>query len=777
MNHRITNIGEAKSILFLTGALIMLATWGVGAAGWTNGINILTFVGLGVILIGVMLARSLLPALVAHIFSLIIGVSWSFWITSRLLPTHYTWPERWHNLAARLQNWYFTALHGGTSYDNLMFILQMGVILWVMGYLAIWFVFRSGKPWPAVVPGGLVLLINLYYIDSVQAAEAGAPSLTFYFILYLITALLLVVRFNLFDQQHQWRREGVFFRPDINFDFLRDGFIFALLVVAFAWITPPFVNAKTLPVLDEYHLWWSDVQEQWNRLFANLNYRNQSAGDTFGGSLRLGGARQLNNTPVMDVRVSGAGRYWRAAVYDYYTGDGWLTRDEDKANFGPEAALELPVFEMRQAVTQTYTLRRDNATVLYAMSSPVYFNRPTRVNFFALPAEQVAQAAIPGWLGRGEVWAAEITYVRSNATVDNGESYQAVSLASRATATQLAAAGADYPAWVTDRYLNLPPSITARTRELARQITAGTADNFAKAQSIEQWLRQNIKYNDKIAAPPAGLDKVDYFLFTLKEGYCDYYATAMIVMLRSLGIPARLAAGFAQGTFNPTSGAFEVLNRDAHSWVEVYFPRYGWLEFEPTASQPAIVRTAAADAVTPPAATVQPENAPGNPHNNIPIDDEAFGGGKLPFGLNYLIPLAGRQISWALVALGAGVIILTGAALAGGVVAWRRQSARLMAEAGVVGLYRRMVKLAGWMGIRLRPWQTPFEHAGMLQRALPQRRQEIETIAGGYVTAGYGNPHTGNPDNIQPDEAAWQRLRPAMLRQTLWRRLPRWLQK
>jgi transglutaminase-like putative cysteine protease len=83
---------------------------------------------------------------------------------------------------------------------------------------------------------------------------------------------------------------------------------------------------------------------------------------------------------------------------------------------------------------------------------------------------------------------------------------------------------------------------------------------------------------------------VDYFLFESREGYCTYYASAMVVLLRLNGIPARIAAGFAQGDYDPTLGAYRVSESDAHSWVEAYFPPYGWVEFEPTASIQPILR-------------------------------------------------------------------------------------------------------------------------------------------------------------------------------------------
>ncbi len=767
------SIDKGKSVVFFTTMLIMIATAAIGATGWTKGIGIVMFVGLGAILIGIMLARSILPWFIAHIFSLIIGIGWSFWVTSRLLPAHYTWLERWENLAIRLNTWYIMAQQGGTSYDNLMFIFQMCVIVWIMSYLTIWFLFRSGKAWPAIVPGGVVLLINLYYAPE---------DITFWFICYILASLLLIIHFNLFTQQTQWRLEGVFFRPDINFDFLRDGLIFSALIVTLAWITPPIIDAKTLGVLDEFQGSWRDIQNDWNRLFADLNYRDRTAYDSFGSSLKLGGPRHLTNDPVMDVQVDGQGRYWRAVVYDYYSGIGWLTRDEDKTNFGLSLPLALPNYENRQPITQTYTFHRDNATVLYAMANPINLDRTARVTFNALPEAQIAQVSSPSWpLDQGEPWVEEITYIRSNATVDKDERYQVTSMTNQATIDQLQSAGNSYPTWIINRYLQLPDSITERTRQLALDITADYDNNFDKATAIERYLRNNIRYNERISTPPPNVDKVDHILFTVQEGYCDYYASSMIVMLRSLDIPARFAAGFARGEYNDEKDAFEVLNKDAHSWVEVYFPQYGWLEFEPTAAQPVIIRPTSPDdgslaSGAIPSQDERPELNPFDEGLNLLEDDAPVGSG-LSSLFSFNIPFFGTRISISRSIVN-NAILMVGLTLLGLAIAagfwWRRQN-QLTAGENSSARYQGMVKFARWMGLLLRPWQTPYEHAVIVQQKLPHYKREVNTITREYVHQTFSDKNKSQSIiKTYESHTAWHRLRSVMIKESFKRYLPKW---
>ena len=126
-------------------------------------------------------------------------------------------------------------------------------------------------------------------------------------------------------------------------------------------------------------------------------------------------------------------------------------------------------------------------------------------------------------------------------------------------------------------------------RALAIELTASEPTPYDRAKAIERYLR-TFPYSLDVPHPPSNRDVADYFLFDLKEGYCDYYATTMVVLVRAAGVPARLAMGYANGTYNLNSKRFIVTEADAHSWVEVYFPKIGWVPFEPTASRPQLER-------------------------------------------------------------------------------------------------------------------------------------------------------------------------------------------
>jgi hypothetical protein len=152
----------------------------------------------------------------------------------------------------------------------------------------------------------------------------------------------------------------------------------------------------------------------------------------------------------------------------------------------------------------------------------------------------------------------------------------------------LEASGKNYPAAIKRMYLQLPDDFSNRITQLSDAITAGLKSNFSKTLAITDYLRRQYTYSTEVADIPQHLDPVFWFIFEEKSGFCNYYASAEVLMLRSIDIPARLAVGYAQGVEIEHGKVFGVRDRDSHAWVEVYFPEIGWVVFEPTSSQPAV---------------------------------------------------------------------------------------------------------------------------------------------------------------------------------------------
>lgn len=140
---------------------------------------------------------------------------------------------------------------------------------------------------------------------------------------------------------------------------------------------------------------------------------------------------------------------------------------------------------------------------------------------------------------------------------------------------------------IREKYLQLPDSLPQRVIDLAREIVKDKGNDYEKARAIESYFATNgFRYETEgVPVPEEDQDYVDQFLFETKYGYCDNFSSAMVVMLRAVGIPARWVKGFAGGEMVSSDGelkTFEITNNDAHSWVEAYIPKVGWVPFEPT---------------------------------------------------------------------------------------------------------------------------------------------------------------------------------------------------
>jgi protein-glutamine gamma-glutamyltransferase len=159
--------------------------------------------------------------------------------------------------------------------------------------------------------------------------------------------------------------------------------------------------------------------------------------------------------------------------------------------------------------------------------------------------------------------------------------YEGFSRVPDVPASALRDAPADFPPQIRDTYLELPKSLDPRIRELAEKAAGSSQNEYDEAAKIESYLMTHYSYTLNLTGPRAK-DPLANFLFVRRSGHCEYFASAMTIMLRSIGIPARYVTGFLPGEFNDIGGDYIIRESDAHAWVEVYFPAYGWITFDPT---------------------------------------------------------------------------------------------------------------------------------------------------------------------------------------------------
>ncbi|GAB4509008.1 MAG: hypothetical protein OHK0046_03170 [Anaerolineae bacterium] len=264
---------------------------------------------------------------------------------------------------------------------------------------------------------------------------------------------------------------------------------------------------------------------------------------------------------VMMYVASPVWSYWRGYAYDTYDGRGWRqsrtvldTIDPRwRANFVLDEDYDGPTF------TQSFYIQQDMPNVLWTGGEPIEV-------FF--PSEEIALDVTDG--------------IRIGQKLDKGMIYSVVSKPVNIDPVRLQSAGTAYPDEITAVYLQLPETITERTRALAQDITAGLQTPYDKVIAIRDHLLTTYPYDFYPPPQAPNTDAVDQFLFVDQRGWCEHYVSAMVVMLRTLGIPTRFVVGYGSGEYNAFTGYYEVRANDAHAWTEVYFPGQGWVPFDPT---------------------------------------------------------------------------------------------------------------------------------------------------------------------------------------------------
>jgi len=287
----------------------------------------------------------------------------------------------------------------------------------------------------------------------------------------------------------------------------------------------------------------------------------------FAGSLDTALRGDLATTLVMQVRAQRPS-YWVGETFDTWRGQSWTESQPPARPITGGSPFVLPVAAgevgLGQSDLQTFYVAGSTADVVFHAESADELWFPTSRVFDSTDGTVVS----PIGLGSGSIYTVE-----SQVTVP--------------TAAQLAGdhSAQSLPPTALERFEQLPHPYP-RAQALARAVTAGDTTTYAKVQSLIGWIGRHTHYSLAIPPLPAGADTVDEFLFGNRVGFCEQISTSLAVMLRSLGIPAREAVGYVPGGYNPITDLWQIHANDAHAWVQVWFPGYGWQDFDPTAVVP-----------------------------------------------------------------------------------------------------------------------------------------------------------------------------------------------
>jgi hypothetical protein len=626
------------------------------------------------------------------------------------------------------------------SQENVIWLVICGTVAWATAHFTSYAVFAHRRPFVAIAVPGVFLLVNM-----VIAANVGMPFL----ILYTAAALLLLVRFNLVDQRETWVRRRIGEAADVGSTAARSGLVVVGVAVVAAMVLATVGSSAPLAGLwQTFQGRATDVALRVND-WLNLSPAVRFHGDPFETSQLITGEWDASGLETVRAVLSdGQAHYLRGTVYDrFIDGNRWVQGGPIGTNVAAGASL-LPSLagdgdldaDSLTEVTATILVLREMGVVL-SPGVPRAVSIPVRLQLLGTDGPFAALRPPGDRLSAGTTY--DITAMVSRVG------------AKGLTKSELRLAGTSYPPEIIARYANVAADVDAydpapaghlSVPALAGQIAGDLElqDPFDIADAYQWYLSDsaNFTYSANVRGKCLAEESVADCFLRIRQGYCEFYATTMILMLRSQGIPARLAVGYLP----PGEGGI-VTTSAAHAWVEVYFPGHGWVSFDPTGGNGAgPIQYPEGDAsVVPPTPT--PRDITGN--DAVKQQRRSEDG---PLGVGGAV----RDIGSSLLPIGVGVL----AAILLAVLLWRRRPRR---QSDAVAVYARMTRLASWLGFPPRPAQTVFEYTGALADVVPEARPELHAVARAKVEATY-RPVPLDRDRLDAVAEAYRKARVELAR-------------
>ena len=740
--------------------LVFLLTFSIArstaTAGWVNGIDVITPIALTGALLMAVLAVLPIPWPAGLGASLILGP---------MLAAVQAWPAM-HALHPQdalneriIGVWWARLTDGSASTDPSFYLFLICWLMWVSGAWLSWCVLRWRKPLLGLIPGAAAFTTNLLNYPNNQNGYTLA-------ILVLTLALLLWTNYT--GSMASATRAHVKLTGDARWDFWESGLVAMAALIVLAILLPPLSTGdRTTDVESSLFSNWAQLQQRLSHPGIIGNGPASSGTTGFSADVPLGGPLARTRDPVFTYTVTDytGPRYFRGLNVTSPTLEQW--------RYAAPGLRQTVLKNQIPSYSEPYQKLAVAGATIKMLRPPIGFSDivfyPSQL--YRVDRQTVAtEVMLPLNESTGKL--TSIDRLSSVQPPTSSGSYKVTVEYSIASDAELRAAGTSYPDWL-QQFSTLPErgyrraDVLNQIHDLAVQVVtaAGAKNPYDQAIAIQNFLRDKYRYTLTPPTAPTGVDKLWYFLFQSKEGYCQFFATAMGDMLRSLGIPTRLVNGFGPGTYDNTISAYIVRGEDAHTWVESYFPVYGWISFEPTpdtaggylpisrGSQGATcLRDDNCD--TPGSVGTSPIGVP------LPTAD--------PRGLRNATDSGAATSNFVLRAPDAGTLTTIVGMILAVILVLLAAAARYLRPRTVMAVWKRMRTLSEMAGAKRKPGETPLELGRRLQHSFPEASESVGALAGGFVVAAYAPADVAASARSSVMEA-WTALRPLLLRRLLAR--------
>ena len=644
----------------------------------------------------------------------------------------------------------------------------------------------------------------------------------------MLFGLILLSQTQLFNKKTQWISSGYNFNKASGN--LGLGIICAVaFLVVLASSSLPLTTVTNKNIIKIWNLGRSPIssfEEDFSRIFSVIDSKIGSGGRFFGDTLPFQGKIAFQNKRIATVKSENQ-NYWVSKIYNIYSNEGWMIGETSEISLPAFKKIndgtlkenqtyqnyEIETIFTTKSMLSTGTINQIDLDGSYQILAPMKFkinlydnseennylpedikkftkNLKTQIYGKTEPEiQEIILNSIPKTvsllstftsvdsngnpaltsitLQRNQEGLPEVIGLNANKLIEPNQKYIVSSFMSSPSNDELYSTSEVFTPFITDHYLQLPPELPNRIKELSKSITKESDNQLDKVFAIRDHLRSGLyTYSQNISRPPLGQDGIDYFLFESQKGYSDYFGSAMVVMLRSLNIPARMVAGYSNGTISEKPMTWEIKDSDSHGWAQVYFNQFGWLNFEPTPSYPAIRQKPNLNETenSNQLALLQ-EQGVSNPQTNIEcknsetIMDESIGLGVEncddEIFLERLKTVLLSQFSRNITITFFTILIII-------VVLWYIWNEKYSKKSQIQIMYSKVKKLGRLAGLKKNKSQTPHEYSNALSKKIPKLSSEINSITTIYGRNTYGNNISDN-NQKQNLEDIWKKFRKTIL--------------
>ena len=551
--------------------IVFLTAYSLELTYWTYNLNQVTILALQGLIIGLIIGLSSFSDKASYYLSGVYGIVLLFLQLVISLSIAPLWLDR--------VNAYFVRVY--TSVNQLVrnIPLEDGILfLTLAGFLFLFISMDLGKKFIRQKNSWVSFSIIVFFYYLIQFYLPTTQRNYFFISIYSMLVIIYLGRQNYLARKKIWDSKGIKADKETSAFFTKFIFVFTSFLVVISLGVPQAIKkTRSNDAGDSSIMQTREFSTSWG-ILRNFFYplRQQSG---FGEGylpeiLALGNSRSLKDEKAFIVEAPKSFEfpnryYWKGRSYDYYENGLWLNKETEVQHYASVDIKPFPAQSISTGIFSfTYMYPRE---IIFTPQIVFKVEREADINYYLISEDsQDVQSIVDNQL------------IRADEQIDILGGFYVPDWMLLLNSSE------NYPGWVKSRYLQLPQKFSEKITSLAFDLSSEADTPIEKAITITNYLRNTFRYKDSVLIPQ-GEDPMEWFLFEGREGFCNYFSTADVLMLRSIGIPARMVVGYAQGERLSENDEFLVKIKDSHSWVEAFFPGSGWIILEPTPTQPEVV--------------------------------------------------------------------------------------------------------------------------------------------------------------------------------------------